>query len=221
MNTQVTTVDIADVRIVSSPKTYRQDDAIDVDIEFSEVVHVTGGPALTLSIGANDRPAAYATGSGTDTLRFSYAVEAGDFDGDGISIGANALAGGTVANAVGTPVRRDFAAVPQQPDHRVDAVLATVAEVSIISEPGQDDAYEAGERIEVAIVFDEDVLVTGEPVVALSVGAATRYAAFTDGRGYHDAYFRVRGRIRRSGFGRHQRCRQLPRWRHDHGPGGQ
>ena len=183
VNGQRTMASVAEVRIASSPKIYREGDEIDVDVEFSEVVHVTGGPALTLSIGARDRAAAYATGSGTDTLRFSYAVQSGDFDGDGISIGANALSGGTIADAAGTDAVLDLPAVPEETGHRVDAVPATVTDVSISSEPGADDTYAASDAIEIAVVFDEEVLVSGDPVVTLSVGAATRFATFTGGGG--------------------------------------
>ena len=166
---------VADVRIASPPGTYREGQSIDVEVEFTEVVHVGGEPALALSIGARDRAAAYFTGGGTDTLRFRYTVVDGDLDADGISIGANALTGGTITDPAGTAALLDFAAVPQQAKHTVDAVPAAVVRVSIVSGPG---TYDAGDRIEVAVVFDEPVLVTDVPAVTLSVGAATRYAVF-------------------------------------------
>ena len=171
---------VADVRIASPPGIYREGQSIDVEVEFTEVVHVGGEPALALSIGARDRAAAYFTGGGTDTLRFRYTVVDGDLDADGISIGANALTGGTITDPAGTAALLDFAAVPQQAKHTVDAVPAAVVRVSIVSGPG---TYDAGDRIEVAVVFDEPVLVTDVPAVTLSVGAATRYAVFAGGGG--------------------------------------
>ena len=85
-------------------------------------MHVAGGsdePVLALSIGAASRPAAFAGGSGTRNLLFEYTVVEGDHDGDGISIAANALTGGTIQDDSGNPVDRTFAAVPAQSDHRV------------------------------------------------------------------------------------------------------
>ncbi|MDE0192889.1 MAG: hypothetical protein OXQ90_16165, partial [Gammaproteobacteria bacterium] len=180
---------VAYVRIASPAGTYREDDPIDVEIEFSEVVHVGGEPELALSIGAFDRAAAYFTGSGTDTLRFRYTVVYGDRDADGISIAANALAGGTIASSAGTAAVLDFAAIPQQAGYTVDAVPTAVEGVLIVSEPVAAGGYDVGEAIEVDVVFDEVVLVTDAPSLALSVGAATRYAEFAGGGGTRILHF--------------------------------
>ena len=86
-----------------------------VTITFDQPVTVTGAPQAALGIGANTRQAAYdsfltklflntpyATGPLT-TSSFYYELQASDFDGDGISIAANALAlnGGTIRDAEG------------------------------------------------------------------------------------------------------------------------
>lgn len=55
-------------------------------ITTSKPVMVTGTPRLAIDVGGITRHADYAGGSGTNALTFSYAVEAGDFDANGISL---------------------------------------------------------------------------------------------------------------------------------------
>ena len=78
--------------------TYGLGDTITVAVEFTAAVTVTGTPQITLRVGGgaavNLKPANYASGSGTSTLRFSYVVQAGDMDDNGIYIEANELVRG-------------------------------------------------------------------------------------------------------------------------------
>ena len=79
---------------VGSPNadgTYGQGSPINIDVEFSEPVHVTGAPALLLETGVTDRRAAYVSGSGTGTLRFRYVVQYGDSSPDLRYVGQSSL----------------------------------------------------------------------------------------------------------------------------------
>ena len=186
-----TTVDA--VRITSDPgpgRTYGAGDDVEVTVEFSDVVHVTGDPVVTLSVGAHSRPAAFASGSGTRRLAFRYTVQTGDSDDDGISIAADALTGGAVEDAAGNPVDRSFAAVGAQRAHRVDALPATVEGVAITSDAGEDGSYEPGDVVEATVEFGDVVYVAGEPVLVLSIGANSREAAFAAGSGTRRLAFR-------------------------------
>ena len=186
---------VDDVRIASTAAedVYGIGDAIKVEMTFSEVVHVTGEPALALSVGAATRPAAFLSGSGTEVLTFRYVVQAGDFDEDGVSIaaGPGSLAGGAIQDSAGNDARRTFAALAADPRHRViaDVTPPTVEDIAVTSEPSG-GTYGAGEGIEVQIAFSEVVHVTGQPALALSVGAATRPAAFLSGSGTDKLTFR-------------------------------
>ena len=65
--------------------TYGADDAITFAVVFNQTVTVTGAPRLRFSItGPGDEYAAYVSGSGSDTLVFSYTVLATETDADGI-----------------------------------------------------------------------------------------------------------------------------------------
>ncbi len=79
---------------------------IEIEVEFSEPVSVTGSPALLLETGATDRPAAYASGSGTDTLAFGYTVQQGDWSPDLEYVGRSSLTlrGGSVEASSDTAV---------------------------------------------------------------------------------------------------------------------
>lgn len=51
-------------------------------MQFDSVVDVTGTPTLTLETGSTDRVLDYVSGSGNNTLSFSYTVQAGDSSAD-------------------------------------------------------------------------------------------------------------------------------------------
>ena len=70
--------------------TYGVGDAITFEVVFNQTVTVNGSPRLRVSI-AGAKYATYASGSGTDTLVFSYTVLAADSDTDGIYLYADPL----------------------------------------------------------------------------------------------------------------------------------
>ena len=86
---------------VTSPTangTYITGNTITINMAFNEVVNVTGTPQLILETGTTDRAANYSSGSGTDTLTFTYTVQAGDAsaDLDYVSVNPLTLNGGTI-----------------------------------------------------------------------------------------------------------------------------
>ncbi|TFW17227.1 DUF4214 domain-containing protein [Massilia arenosa] len=58
--------------------TYHVGDQIQFEVEFNENVFVSGTPKIQLETGTVDQYAEYTTGSGSNTLRFSYTVHEGD-----------------------------------------------------------------------------------------------------------------------------------------------
>ncbi|MFN5062579.1 MAG: Ig-like domain-containing protein [Pseudomonadota bacterium] len=100
------TAHAASVSNVSSPTSngaYRAGNSINIDLVFSDVVTVTGTPQLRLETGATDAVVNYSSGSGTNTLRFTYTVSSGhtSADLDYHSTAALSLAGGTIRNTSG------------------------------------------------------------------------------------------------------------------------
>ena len=77
---------------------------LDFTVAASEAVVVSGTPRIAIDVGGVTRYATYAAGSGTSTLTFSYAVQAGDFDANGITITSPLdLNGGTFSDIAGNP----------------------------------------------------------------------------------------------------------------------
>ncbi len=176
---------------------FRAGDAIEVTVEFSETVAVTGTPQVALTVGEAARQAAYDSGSGETSLVFRYTVALGDRDANGVSVEASALTlnGGTIADAAGNSAADDNGEVPLG-SHAItdgdavvdgdapDATGPTVEEVSLSGHPnGANGVFIAGDAIAVTVEFDEPVTVTGAPRVALTIGAAIRQADYASGSG--------------------------------------
>ena len=83
--------------------TYKLGDSISIQVNFAEVVTVTGTPQLTLETGSTDRTINYASGSGSTTLTFNYTVQNGDNSNDLDYVATNSLAlnSGTIRDAAG------------------------------------------------------------------------------------------------------------------------
>ncbi|SFP88984.1 cadherin repeat domain-containing protein, partial [Pseudomonas borbori] len=94
---------VSGVSSTTAAGTYAVDDVISIQVAFSEAVTVTGTPQLTLETGTTDRVVNYASGSGTNTLTFSYTVQADDSSADLDYLNTNALSlnGGTIRDAAG------------------------------------------------------------------------------------------------------------------------
>ncbi|MEG4043864.1 Ig-like domain-containing protein, partial [Microcoleus sp. Pol17C2] len=90
---------ITSVSAVTADGNYGIGTSIDISVQFSQTVNVTGTPQLSL---AGVTPVAnYLSGSGSNTLTFRYTVAAGDSnpDLDYVSTTALSLSSGTIKNA--------------------------------------------------------------------------------------------------------------------------
>lgn len=71
--------------------------SIPFTINMDDVVIVTGTPRIQMDVGGTTRYANYTSGSGTNTLIFSYAIVSGDVDADGVVLTSPIqLNGGTI-----------------------------------------------------------------------------------------------------------------------------
>ena len=175
--------------ITSSPPnggdTYAEGQTITLQVRFDEPVMVTGEPRLPIQVGPRPRNIVlYTSGSGTDTLTFSYTVRNGDTDDDGVSVDANALrlpAGAAIADVNGLTAAIEHDPLPDQPGHKVDAIAPGIESVAITSTPASDDAYLIDETIAVTVTFSEDIATDGTPTLDLMVGEGVRAAACAQG----------------------------------------
>ncbi len=166
-----------------SDSTYAIGDTVSATATFSAAVDVTGTPQLELDVGGTAKQAAYASGTGTTALVFSYTVAAGDADTDGIAIGADKLAlnGGTIKVANGTTdAVLTFTAVAANASHKVDGVRPTLSSAAVsgtaltltYSEALDTGSVPAGSNFTVKVAGSAAALATSSPV-AVSGRAVT------------------------------------------------
>ena len=105
-------------------------DAITVELNWKELVTVTGAPRLALRIGAETRFATFREQLAGIESVFEYVVAESDRDDDGISIAGDAidLNGGTIRDNVGNDANLDlgYHAFNDHPHYRVNGGLTPV-----------------------------------------------------------------------------------------------
>jgi hypothetical protein len=101
-------------------------DTIDIALSFDEAVQVVGEPRLRLHIGNEWVWASHTSGSGSTDLVFSYTVQAGQSDPDGIMLGELDLSEGAITDAAGNAaVLPETGAVQLNTGYRVDTQAPT------------------------------------------------------------------------------------------------
>ncbi len=170
---------------------YKVGDVISFTLQFSKAIYVTttgGNPRLQLETGAIDRYAVYSGGSGTDTLSFSYTVQAGDSSADLDQVSSNALElnGGSIRDIAGNNAILTLAA-PGAPgslaangalviDGISPAVTSVVATGSGIS--GGSGNLKAGKVVTITVNTSERVIsYGGTPSLSLNSGGIATYAS--------------------------------------------
>ncbi len=155
------------VRFTSSPAsgdTYLNGETIAAEVTWSKPVTVANGGSnanvtLRLDLGADDgdrsnsrRAMRYVAGTGTDTLRFEYAVKPGDTDADGVWVQTASggddtvvfLANGATLRNGATDVGRTRAGLPTTGDagRKVEAETSTAT-----ADAGEDRTVETGSSV--------------------------------------------------------------------------
>lgn len=148
---------------VSAPNdaTYKAGDALSFTVTFDQAVTVTGTPQLALTIGSEPKQASYVSGSGTSALVFTYAVEAGLTDADGIAVASPlGLNSGSIKGATGTD-----ATLTLTPPTTTGVLVDSVAPTLSSSTPA-DDATAIAADANIVLTFSENVAAgTGDIVI--------------------------------------------------------
>ena len=141
--------------------TYKIGDTIVVTVQFSSAVNVSGTPTLTLETGSTDRVLNYVSGSGSDTLSFSYTVQAGDSSADldyastaALSLNGGSIQDGTSQAALLTlPTPGASGSLGANKALVVDGVRPAASSITL-----SDTALRIGETATVTVTFNEAVL---------------------------------------------------------------
>ena len=180
--------------------TYTTGDTITINVVFSEAVTVntTGGtPQLTLETGSTDQTAAYSSGSGTNTLAFSYTVQNGDTSSDLNYTATTSLAlnGATIQDSVGNNAALTLPALASSDSLAGNSALVidtTAPTVQSVSSSTADGTYTTGDTITINVVFSEDVTVNttgGTPQLTLETGSTDQTASYSSGSGTNTLAF--------------------------------
>ena len=189
-NTTAVLVDGIDIVVITvtppANMTYKIADNLDFNINFSYPAYVTGSPRMQLTVGATTYYATYVSGSGTANHLYRFTVSSGDSDSDGIttvgpSLGLN---GGTIKDAFGDNATLTFTPTTYT-NLKVDGVRPAISSIT----PPADKTYGSGETLSFTVTYSENVSVTGTPQLALTIGAATRYATYASGSGTNAIVF--------------------------------
>ena len=153
-------VEVTGARVTSGPGangTWDEDETVSAAVRFSAAVTVTGPPGstptLAILLDGTQREAAYAGGSGTDTLTFTHTVSATHAGARKARVAPNGLAlnGAALNGADGSAVETDFAVAPW------------VSGTALAPDTSGDNIWTPGESVEVRLTFSEPVAVTPAP----------------------------------------------------------
>jgi hypothetical protein len=161
--------------IPQSTGLFRPGQAVDFKVFFSEDLSVTGGsPQLELDVGGTTRYAQYIpSSSGSNYHIYRYTPVSGDLDTNGVTL-VSPLDdnGATLSDARGNSATLSF--VPAPTFVNVDGVAAGAVTVA----HSGNASHGIGDIVEFTLTWNESVVVTGNPRLALTVGLSTVYADY-------------------------------------------
>ncbi|MDZ5461527.1 DUF4347 domain-containing protein, partial [Azohydromonas lata] len=145
----------------------RAGDTLTLYVDFFDHLYVGSDAWLGIDVGGVMRHATYVEGSGTGRITFSYVVQDGDTDGDGVTIesfdpGSGATAG---RDKAGNAVVVDPDWFGWDSGFKVDTAAPTVTAVEMLPSAQHGGHYVTGDVITLTVTFDEDVTVAGTPTI--------------------------------------------------------
>jgi hypothetical protein len=154
---------------------YMEGNTIPIKVTFSEIVTVTGTPALTLNSGGT---ASYVSGSGSTILTFNYVVGSGE-SADPLNYSLTSSLSGTIIDRAGNSANLTLATPGSSAlftkSLGIDGIKPTVSIVD--SDEIFNSEYMAGNTIPIKVTFSEAVNVTGTPTLTLNSGGTASYVS--------------------------------------------
>jgi uncharacterized repeat protein (TIGR02059 family) len=172
---------------VPADATYVAGQVLSFTVTFDENVTVTGTDStLGLTVGSTARNAVFASSTG-NSVTYTYTVQAGDNDANGIAVGAVSLGTSTIRDAAGNNASTSLTGhLPSTTGVLVDTAPPAVS--GSIGVPAN-GAYSAGQTLDFTVTFDENVTVTGtDSALGLTVGSTSRTADFLSKTGNSITY---------------------------------
>ena len=174
---------------VPSDKTYIVGQSLEFTVNFSENVTVADGtPRIAVTLGTGGTVYAnYVSGSGTSALVFSYPVQTGERDTNGITVGSLSSNGATIRDTAANDAILTLNSVGDTSDVLVDGIAPVVSSVSA----PLDGTYKTLDTLDFTVHYSETVTVTGIPTipVALDTGGTVN-ASYIGGSSTPNLTFR-------------------------------
>ena len=167
------------------PDYYAIGDEIEVTVGFDAEMTVGGSPTIAIALGNNSRSAQYVRVSGKEVI-FTYQVQEGDEDTDGIHIPANSITlneGDFIRySASSNDAAVTHSAIPVQTKHKVDGIRPRVTSAEVLNSTQlhwSDGLYIEDEMVLVEISFSESVVHHSDfpPTVQLDFDGQKRAAS--------------------------------------------
>ena len=154
--------------VAATAGNYTAGNTLTLTLAMSENVTVSGKPTLTLNDGGT---ASYVSGSGTNTLTFSYAVASGQ-NTPALQVTA---VNGTIADLAGNALSTSN--LPETFTGVVINTTTTPAVSSVVESPASGD-LKAGKKVTLTLAMSENVTVNtahGKPTLTLNDGGTATY----------------------------------------------
>jgi large repetitive protein len=182
------------VRTVESPTsgTYNETDTITITVNFNRIVIVSGTPCLKILLDSGEVCADYVSGSDSRELTFSYTIQNGDQDADGIRLDEIDLNGGSILDKKSREASLNYTAGDTS-----QIIVATTPPSTgpvIQSVTPVYTNLKTGDYIEFRIVYDQEVLLSlgSIPQLTLSLESGTVYADYVSGSTTRTLIFKYR-----------------------------
>jgi phage tail sheath protein FI len=187
-NTSALVIDTtaATVTSVTSSTTngsYKAGQAVSIQVVFNEVMTVTGTPQIELETGDTDRQATYASGDGSNTLTFTYTVQATDTssDLDYKATTSLALNGGTINDPAGNAATLTLAtpgAANSLGNNNALVIDSSAATVTNVTSSTVNATKIFGQSVSFDVVLCVVMTVSGTPLVSLECGSSVGAVVF-------------------------------------------
>ena len=121
-----------------------------------------------MNIGGTPVQAGYNSGSGTTDLAFTYIIQPGENDTNGMSIDADSLSlnGGSLTDGDGNDATLTHSAVTDNADYRVDTTAPTLSTAS-----PADEATDVAVDTDITLTFDEDIALGSSGTIIITDGS--------------------------------------------------
>ncbi len=172
---------------------YKTGDTLEFQIVYNERVIVTsntGIPYLRFTAGKTSKQAFYKNGSGSNVLLFSYTVQTGDADIDGIKLNPSiTLNNGFIADTLSNPAPLSFVI----PDNTNGILLDGIVPFANGITSSGTRMYRIGDTINIDLGFSEKVIVDLKadiPFIQITVGSLVKKITYASGSGTEHLQFR-------------------------------